>query len=714
MLIVADIRFPGGTSTAVASDIQALSKAGYAVGLVAVASSVLRQPRAQHASIQSLIEKGAVVLVPQREAVSARLCLLHHPQCFTGYPQLPWKIKADIIRLIVHHPPVDAMGEPYYDHAQINQVVTDVIGPAVWAPVGPKVRSAFLGLSNAPALADEDWVNIIDPDLYRVQRQGFVPSRPIIGRHSRPDPQKWPDTRKTFLQAYPDHSGIKVRLMGYGTELDAVVGKRPDSWEVLSFGAMPVRSFLGSLDYFVYFHSETWIEAFGRSVLEAMAAGAVVVLPDHFEPLFGEGAIYCEPAKVADTVLKLHANPTEYSRQSEIGPDLVQERFSLATGVARVADLIGPPKKTTSYTKPGFGRGKVLYITSNGVGMGHLTRALAVARRLPDNIEPIIVSMSKAFGVAETDGFTCEYLTYHKSIGMDYDRWHVHLEREVSEMLAYYRPDVFVFDGNVPYTGMMAAVAKSPHLWKVWQRRGMWAPGAGAHHLEQQELFDAVIEPGELAAAMDRGLTRDSNSRTIPVAPIRYLRDNEALPRKEARAQLKLPQDGIAVLLQLGSENNFDLSAARKQIFEKLLPIEGVSIVNAEWLMSDASPALPESVGRLREFPLAKYLNAFDFAVSTAGYNTFHENIFAALPTIFVANENPEQDEQWLRAHYAELRGLSLAARSFDPYALDNALDQILTEDVRHEIAQACQELDSTNGADTAAAFITGQTYVRR
>ena len=355
----------------------------------------------------------------------------------------------------------------------------------------------------------------------------------------------------------------------------------------------------------------------------------------------------------------------------------------------------------------------MLFLTSNGIGMGHLVRALAVARRLPE-VRPAVVSMSKAFGVGAADGIHCEYLPYHRSVGMDPAAWSASLEHEMTEILAFHDPQVFVFDGNVPYPGLVRALERLPGLWKVWQRRAMWSPGSGERHIAQEVHFDAVIEPGELAAAMDRGPTTQQRARSVPVAPILYSREGEALDRDAARAALGLPAAGLAVLLQFGSGNNFDLSRPRDHAVARLGAVPGLRLVNADWMISQARPDLPASVGQLRRFPIAPYLAAFDFAVGAAGYNSFHENLLAGLPTLFVPNENPEQDEQWRRARYAELRGLALAARADDLQRFDAALTVLLGAEARAELRAACGRLPRANGADQAARYLAHLATVRR
>jgi len=715
VLIVCDPRFPGGTSTAIASEIQAMHKAGYRIGLVPLIGQVLRFPHPINAAIKAAIADGWVTLVPLHQKVHGRLCLLHHPQVFSKFPERPLNITADVTRLIIHHPPRDADGSLNYDIEAIDRVVNDLFGDVAWAPVGPKVRAEFTGLYPAPKLAANDWVNIINVDDFRLPREGFHAGRPVIGRHSRPDVQKWPDTREDFLGAYPNHPDISVRLMGYGEEQDLVVGQRPANWQIFEFGAMPVRTFLGTIDFFSYYHSADWIEAFGRSILEAAASGAVPVLPEHFRPLFKDAAVYSDEADVANTVQSLYRDQVAFGRQSEAGRDSIHERFGMAVGATRVDDLIGPPGRQAYdvAAPPSPDTQKVLFVTSNGVGMGHLTRALAVARRLGDTCTPIVASLSKAFGVAEKDGIEATYLPYHRSVGQDYDDWQVAMERDISDLLAFHEPNVFVFDGNVPYPGMMAALLKFPYLRKIWQRRGMWAPGAGEQHLREEPHFDAVIEPGELADVFDRGLTRERRSITVPVAPVLYLGQDEGLPRHEARAQLGIPEEHTAILLQLGSENNFDLSSTRQYVLQKLLPRPDTTVVNAEWLIRNEVSTLPDQVIRLREFPISRFLAAFDFAVSSAGYNTFHENIFSGLPTIFVANENPEQDEQWLRAHYAELCHLAVASRRFNLHTLEAGLARMLDPEERQIMRTNCLALGYPTGADEAAEFISDMAYFR-
>jgi hypothetical protein len=354
--------------------------------------------------------------------------------------------------------------------------------------------------------------------------------------------------------------------------------------------------------------------------------------------------------------------------------------------VARVAALIGPPRHQRSLPAAPAVPPRVLYFTSNGVGMGHLARCMASARRLSPQVNPVVVTMSKAFGVVRDEGMVVEHLGYFRALDLPHREWTGKLAAELSVILDYHAPEVFVFDGNVPYEGMLAALERRPQMWRVWQRRPLWRPDQGEEYLALSDAFDLVIEPGEIAAPVDRGPTAGRADCTLHVPPIRFLDLEEALPRSAARSLLGLDPDRPAVLLQLGAGNNFDFDRASRLIFDLSAP-DGprpdVQVVFARWRISESDRALPPHVRLLDTFPISRHLAAFDLAVASAGYNTFHENLAAGLPTLFVANDHPEQDEQGLRAEYAALRGLALAARSDDVHGLRRGVEALLRPDTR-------------------------------
>jgi hypothetical protein len=718
ILMLGDFRFPGGTSTAAAAEIEAQSRAGYRTGLIQIKAPVLRFPHPLHPEVRALIDAGACDLLDPDAAVRARLLVAHHPQLFTHLPARPLRIEAGRRLLVVHHPPFDGFGQPFYDVGRIDGHAAEALGgPVAWAPISPVVRAQFTALRRPPVLLDADWFNVLDPERWATPGRSFVADRPVIGRHSRPDPLKWPESRGAVLEAYPDDPRFAVRVLGAGPFLDELMGGViPANWEALPFEPGAAAGFLRGIDFFVYHHHPRWVEAFGRTVIEALASGCVAILPPAFAALFGEAALYAERREVPALVLRLRRDRAAFDAQSARGVAAVRERFSLSAHVERVHALIGPPapaRPTARATAPRRRR-RVLFVSSNGVGVGHLTRLLAVARRCPPPLDPVFLTMSQAMRVVGEFGFLAEYTPFHGYLGADQSRWNRFLGLELRELIAFYDPAVVVFDGNMPYGGMLAAVRESADVWFVWSRRGMWRPGSGGTALAREEAFDAVIEPRDLAEAVDAGPTAASRGRTRRVEPIRLLDTEEMLPAARARAELNLPGGKTVVLLQLGSGNNFDFRAVREQCLRELGGRPDVEVAVAKSPIGEEAVELPEGVRGIRTYPLGRYLAAFDFVVSAVGYNSFHELLLGGCPTLFVPNEHPMMDDQLARARYAERRGLGLSLSSRDLYHLRDRLARLLDPAVRAAMRERMARLDRINGAGQAARILEEMAYSRR
>jgi UDP:flavonoid glycosyltransferase YjiC (YdhE family) len=716
IVIVLDPRFPGGTSAGVAAELEAQARAGYRTALVALKAPVLRFPHPFHPAIRAAVEAGWCEIVDPEARLDARLLLVHHPQVMTHPPLRPLRIRTEQRLLVVQHPPFDGAGAPSYDWRQIADHAAEVFGePVLWAPLGPAVRAQLQALgAEAPPLLDEDWPHVLDPARWAVARPDFVGPGCVIGRHARPDPLKWPATREEILEIYPADSDFTVRILGGGPFLAALVGGIPASWQVLPFDHAAPQAFLAGIDFFVYYHHPRWVEAFGRTVIEALGAGCVAVLPPTFRAVFGDAALYAEASSAARLVRELRRTPERVAEQRRRGLTAVQERFSLDAHGRRLAALIGPPGARGGGPRSAARPRRILLISSNGVGLGHLTRTLAIARRLPPPLQPVIVTMSQALAIVAEQGFLVEHLPFHGYLEADAQVWNQHLAAELGEIFAFYDPRVILFDGHVPYAGLVEAFGRAPAAWTVWVRRGMWQADAGTTPLEREAAFDCVIEPRDLAERMDRGPTRGHRTRTRRVPPIRLLDPAETLSRGAARAELGLPSEGRCVLLQLGSGNNFDYGAVRERLLERLRVLPDVTVAAVRSPIAYATPEPPADVRSLVVFPLARHLPAFDAAISAAGYNSYHELLQAGVPTLFVPNENPTMDDQLARARHAERQGLALCLRAHELYRARDRLEQLLDPEEQALLRARMAALDPANGAPDAARIVAEMAWCLR
>lgn len=717
VVVIGDMRFPGGTSTCIAEQVRAQAAAGYRTGLFAIQGPLLRYPHPFHPAIRDLLDDGMATLLHPGEAVSARLVVAYHPQVFE-YPISPAPvIEAERAILVVNHPPVDGRGRPYYDWAAIHrQAEYSLRSEVLWAPVGPKVRQAFGGLAGAPPLHDEDWLEVIDVDAWSTERTGLQGPRPVIGRHSRPDPVKWPENRKALFDTYPDDPDVEVRILGGGTFLEDLSGGYPGNWKVIPFNGMTPRDFLATIDFFVYRHHPDWVEAFGRAIAEAIAAGTIAILPPDFEPLFGPAAEYARDGDVLSLVRRYHADPAAYLKRTQEARQTLRVRFGHHVHTDRLRRLIGLPELAAETVPADAAKPiRVIFLTSNGVGMGHLTRMLAVARRCSPAIQPVFQTMSQAMSVVKTFGYLAEYIPFHSYLRADERIWNHHLRRHLNEVLTFYDANLLIFDGNMAYEGLVGALEDNPRVHGVWCRRGMWRPGTSSEiGLEREGAFHMIVEPGEIATEEGVGLTTRYRDRARLVDPIRLLDGDEFLDRDAARAELGLEAEGEAVLLQMGAGNNVDHGEVRELLMERLVARPGTQVAAAEWLISNDDLRLPEGVTVLRRYPLARHLRAFDFVISAAGYNSFHELIALGMPTVFVPNENPMMDEQVSRADYAERQGLALSLRAHEVYKVDQVLDTIGDQEARCRLSRRCLSRITPNGAPTVARIIEELAHTAR
>jgi UDP:flavonoid glycosyltransferase YjiC (YdhE family) len=351
------------------------------------------------------------------------------------------------------------------------------------------------------------------------------------------------------------------------------------------------------------------------------------------------------------------------------------------------------------------GPATVLLVSSNGAGMGHLTRLMAMARRRGDGIRPLVASMSQAVPVVGDEGFAWEYIPSRGDLGVGPRRWNVMLERRMTALLSRERPDVLVFDGTFPYDGVLDAVAAVGGIRLVWSRRGMWRPGRGGRQLRRSDRFDLVIEPGELAAERDRGPTAGRGD-ALRVGPVTLLDADEQVDREAAARVLGVDPARPTALLTLGAGNINDISSELGRFVGRLLDETDLQVVLTRPLIADDLARFGDRVRAVSVYPVSRYFRAVDFAVAASGYNAFHELVQFGVPTAFVPNLATAMDDQEGRALWAQEAGAGLAVREVSEAEVDRVVTALAEPQRRTGFARRCREVAQPNGAAAAMAAV--------
>jgi hypothetical protein len=339
--------------------------------------------------------------------------------------------------------------------------------------------------------------------------------------------------------------------------------------------------------------------------------------------------------------------------------------------------------------------------------MGHLSRLLAVARRIPDTIDAVFLTMSQALSAVHQFGFHAEYLPSHLQTRSRPEQWNAWLARTLDQVLETYSIQAVVFDGNVVYSGILESTSAKQDCPLIWIRRGMWRPDQeNTQSLLSGENADLIIEPGDVAAEFDSGASAENRGQVVAVDPIRLLDADEVLPRHESCRTLGLDPGERYVLIQLGAGNNFNYIDLIGSAIQILGQSRLARPVIAEWLTADFGLDLWPDVPRLRCFPISRYYRAFDFTLSAAGYNSFNEILSFGVPSVLVPNLNRAMDDQRARAAFADDHGAAVHLDHQMLPELDRVLTAMLDQDRRQTMSEKCRLIARPNGADQAATVV--------
>lgn len=212
----------------------------------------------------------------------------------------------------------------------------------LWVPISGVVRELMAADKRYAPVHYETWTPLIDTQSWcaqPLQWSGGNGRPPVVGRHARDHYTKWPGDPAAIQDAYCAERPCLVRLMGGDTCALEHLGARPDNWDVVPFGATSAQAFLAGLDFFIHFPHEDYIEEFGRAMIEAMAMGVPVILPEVFRATFGDAARYACPEDVWPTIESLWHDEAEWMARAEAGRAFVIENCDHTRFQTRLARL---------------------------------------------------------------------------------------------------------------------------------------------------------------------------------------------------------------------------------------------------------------------------------------------------------------------------------------------------------------------------------------
>lgn len=349
----------------------------------------------------------------------------------------------------------------------------------------------------------------------------------------------------------------------------------------------------------------------------------------------------------------------------------------------------------------------IVVFPTNGVGFGHFTRILSIAKRIKkinSEIEIIFFTTMSTLHILKEQG---NFVAYHipgrkKFKNMEPKDWNLICEDFLKYIFKTHKPNYFIFDGVFPYRGMLNSINNRKDITTFWIRRGCLKIDKRKEIIESTKLFDYIIKPKD---SMKLDLEKNEEN-LITCNPILLLEKNELMNKKEACIRLGVPKDAIIVYVQLGAGNINDIDSEINMTLSILKKYEDIYVVLGESMIGERLKIIGERVRIIRDYPNSIFFKAFDFAIMAAGYNSFHEAVQFCLPTIFYPNMSTKQDDQFSRAKVAEDAGAMLVLKKRSQENISNAIKILYNKNIRKMMKEKSKSLQSENGAEQIAKLL--------
>jgi UDP:flavonoid glycosyltransferase YjiC (YdhE family) len=351
----------------------------------------------------------------------------------------------------------------------------------------------------------------------------------------------------------------------------------------------------------------------------------------------------------------------------------------------------------------------IVMFPTNGVGFGHFTRLLSVAKRLKrkdPSLEIVFFTTMSTIHLLKEHGIIGYRIPGRKEYSdKSSTSWNAVVEETLSLVFSLHRPSTFIFDGAFPYRGMLNTIKEREHLEKIWVRRGTFKKKATSIPEDSLLHFDHIIRPQDsVRSDLSKEILYDLE--VSHCQPIVLLDSDDLLTKNEARSRLGIQKNYVVVYIQLGAGNINNIHSTINKCLSILSTKTNIRVVIGESMIGDRIPIDGERIQLLRDYPNSMYFNGFDFGIIAGGYNSYHEAIYHSFPCVCIPNPKTGMDDQIARVKVAGDSGAMLVIEDPSLENLTNSINKMLDPVNRDKMIQSMESLKLGNGAEEVAEYL--------
>lgn len=367
VVVAGDWYSMGGPQASMLAEIRACLKAGLTVGVTdlrPIRAGMLRNQQLNQ-ELAELLFAGKIEYVFFEEVRHVDTFILRYPPLLQFPSIKTTNLQVNRLIIVANQAPSEPDGaDQRYIPADVDRNAKALFGVRPrWVAQGPIIKDILEEFTDTIDLMDS-YVPTIVEDV-ALEPRFPTSDRVVIGRHSRDDVIKFPSTPEDLFAAYGFPDTYDVVMLGatisVGRALRALSREEaPANWEVLPVREIEVDDFLQQIDVFVYFDNENANESFCRVILEAAAAGKLVVASRKHERTFGDAAIYTTPADAVEVVGEYLREREKFEKQVALTLQRVRERWSPEAFLEAMNLRKGAQDSSTAVPELETGKGEII------------------------------------------------------------------------------------------------------------------------------------------------------------------------------------------------------------------------------------------------------------------------------------------------------------------------------------------------------------------